>query len=138
MLTNLKIDDLIPQKHPFVLVDQLLTCDEAIIESSFLVPDIHPLVHNGKLCEGGLVENIAQTSAAGNGYEAQRKGVQPAKGFIAGIKNLIIIGLPKSGSRIFTKVYHQDRVMGYNLIKGEVFEGEKLLASCEMKVYCPD
>lgn len=132
------IDDLIPQRHPFVLVDELISCENSIFVSSFLIPENHPLVNNGKLSEGGLTENIAQTAAAGNGFEAKKNGIEIPKGFIAGIKNLKLNRLPLCNSRIITKVILQDRIMGFNLIKGEIFEEKELIASCEMKVYCPE
>jgi predicted hotdog family 3-hydroxylacyl-ACP dehydratase len=134
---NINIEDLIPQRHPFILLDQLISCNDKLIESSFQIPENHSMVTNGKLCEGGLIENIAQTAAAGNGYEAKEKGLDIPKGFIAGIKNLWIKRLPLVNSNLKTKVIQQDRIMGFNLIKGEVLEGEEIIVSCEMKIYCP-
>lgn len=138
MEININMADLIPQRHPFILVDKLISCNDKLIESSFQIPENHSMVTNGKLCEGGLIENIAQTAAAGNGYEAKGKGLDIPKGFIAGIKNLWIKHLPEVNSQLFTKVILQDRIMGYNLMKGEVFEGEEIIISCEMKIYCPE
>jgi len=132
------MDDLIPQKHPFVLVDELISCEESLFVGSFKIPENNPLVNNGKLSGGGLTENIAQTAAAGNGFEAKEKGIEVPKGFIAGIKNLKIYRLPSSNSLIITKVIRQNRIMDFNLIKGEIFEGKELIARCEMKIYCPE
>lgn len=137
MEINITIEGLIPQKHPFILVDKLISCNNKLIESSFQIPEDHSMVTNGKLCEGGLIENIAQTAAAGNGYEAIEKGLDIPKGFIAGIKNLWIKRLPEEKSQLFTKVMLQDRIMGFNLINGEVFEDQEMIVSCEMKIYCP-
>lgn len=131
------IDDLIPQKDPFVLVDKLISCENNIIISRFKIPKKHPLVHNGRLSEGGLTENIAQTAAAGNGFEAFENGAEIPKGFIAGIKNLKFEQLPLSESQIETKVYQLGKVLDYNLIKGEIFLEGELISSCEMKIYVP-
>lgn len=132
-----QITNLIPQKDPFVLVDELISCSDIITECGFLIPDSHPLVHNGKLSEGGLTENIAQTAAAGNGYQSIKNDTAVPNGFIAGIKNLKVIRLPLCNSRIRTIVTQENRVMDYNLIKGEVFQNDECIASCEMKIYCP-
>ena len=137
MEINIKIEDLIPQKHPFILVDELISCNDEFIASTFQIPKSHPLVNQGKLCEGGLIENLAQTAAAGNGYEAKINGTGTPKGFIAGIKNLRIQRLPEVNNILSTRVTRLDRIMGYNLIKGEVFENAEIIASCEMKIYCP-
>lgn len=133
-----KISDLIPQKHPFVLVDELISCSDKITECGFQIPENHPLVHNGMLTEGGLTENIAQTAAAGNGYLSLKKNTTVPNGFIAGIKNLKVMHLPLCNSHIRTIVTQENRVMDYNLIKGEVFQNEECIASCEMKIYCPE
>ncbi len=130
-------ENLIPQKHPFVLVDRLISFTDTVSICEFTVPEKHPLVNNGKLCEGGLVENIAQTAAAGNGYQANKMGMEVPKGFIAGIKNVKIIRLPHVFSILKTVVTQENRVMDYNLIKGEVFLNDELIASCAMKIYCP-
>ncbi|MGZ2369694.1 hypothetical protein ACXR6G_07890 [Ancylomarina sp. YFZ004] len=129
--------DLIPQKKPFVLVDELISCSDQITECGFIIPESHPLVHDGKLSEGGLTENIAQTAAAGNGYLSLKKDNAVPNGFIAGIKNLKIQRLPLCNSQIKTIVTQEYRVMDYNLIKGEVFQNDECIASCEMKIYCP-
>lgn len=136
MEININIEDLIPQRHPFILVDKLVSCNDKLIESSFQIPENHSMVTNGKLSEGGLIENIAQTAAAGNGYEAKGKGLDIPKGFIAGIKNIWIKRLPEANNKLLTKVIPQDRIMGFDLIKGEVFVGEEIIVSCEMKIYC--
>lgn len=137
MMISNNIEELIPQRHPFILVDQLVICNDKLIESSFQIPMKHPLVSNGQLSVGGLVENIAQTAAAGNGYEAREKGTDIPKGFIGGIKNLNVKRLPMTNSKLLTKVILQDRIMGFNLIIGEVIEGGEIIASCGMKIYCP-
>lgn len=131
------MDDLIPQRCPFVLVDELISCENGVFVSNFQIPEKHPMVYNGKLSEGGLTENIAQTAAAGNGFEAKEKGTEIPKGFIAGIKNLKLNRLPLSNSQIITKVILQNRIMDFNLIRGEIIEGDELIASCEMKIFCP-
>lgn len=131
------MDDLIPQRHPFVLIDKLIRCDEKVVESSFQIPFNHPLVNNGKLSEGGLVENIAQTAAAGNGFEAKKKYLEVPEGFIAGIKNLRVFCLPLCNSNLLTTIFLKDRILGYNLITGEIREGQDIIANCEMKIYCP-
>lgn len=131
-------DGLIPQKHPFVLVDQIISYTDKISICKFTIPKNHPLVSKGKLCEGGLIENIAQTAAAGNGYHAKEMNMDVPKGFIAGIKNIKIFLLPAIGCTLKTIVTPENRVMDFNLIKGEVFLNDELIASCNMKIYCPE
>ena len=131
------IIDLIPQRPPFLLIDELVSIEDNIITCSFTIPNGHVLVESGKLNEAGLVENIAQTAAAGNGYAAKEKGMNIPDGFIAGIRNLKINCLPSADKKLITKVFQLDRIMDFNLIRGEIRENENLVASCEMKIYCP-
>ena len=131
-------EGLIPQKHPFVLVDELISYTNNISICKFVISEKHPLVNDGVLSEGGLIENIAQTAAAGNGYSAKEIGLEVPKGFIAGIKNIKIFRLPSVGSTLKTVVSPENRVMDFNLIKGEVFLNDELIASCNMKIYCPE
>ena len=131
------IIDLIPQRPPFLLIDELASIENEIITCGFTVPQKHVLVVNGKLSEAGLVENIAQSAAAGNGYAAKENGINIPDGFIAGIKNLKINYLPSSDKKLITKVFQLNRIMDFNLIRGEIHENENLVASCEMKIYCP-
>lgn len=138
MIFYKNIIELIPQRPPFLLIDELVSVDNQIITCSFTVPHEHVLVEDGKLNEAGLVENIAQSAAAGNGYNAQKNGYSVPDGFIAGIKNLIVNYLPSANKKLITKVFQLDNVMGYSLIKGEIHENENLVASCEMKIYCPN
>jgi len=87
---------LIPQKPPFVMVDRLHHSDETVTRSGFRVTAENIFTINGQFAEAGLLENIAQTAAAGAGYKA-RLGNKPVEaGYIAVVKNLEIFGLPKT------------------------------------------
>jgi predicted hotdog family 3-hydroxylacyl-ACP dehydratase len=129
--------ELIPQRPPFLLIDELLSIENNVITCCFTIPQKHVLVENGKLSEAGLVENIAQTAAAGNGFIAKENDLEIPDGFIAGIKNLKVNSLPPANKKLITKVIQLEKIMGYSLIKGEIWTEENFIASCEMKIYCP-
>lgn len=125
---------LIPQKYPFVLVGKLLHFDEQMIRSSFLIPDQHVMVCNGVLTEGGLLENIAQTAAAGAGYQAVINQNKVKEGYIAAIKDLEIFDLPATGSELITEVTLEAQWANMNVITGKVWNNNDLVAQCEMKI----
>lgn len=127
----------IPQQNPFVLVDDLISSSEESTTCSFIIPEKHPLVCEGKLTEGGLCENIAQTAAAGNGFQSIQQNLAIPKGFIAGIKSFKLMRLPSINSNLKTVVTQENRVLDFNLVKGEIFQNDEVIASCEMKIYCP-
>ncbi len=131
-----EITNFIPQRPPFVLVDKLRLCNNEETISSFLVPDSHLMVKNNKLNAGGLVENMAQTAAAGTGYLSLLAGEEVKRGYIGAIKNLIIFKLPTTGTTLYTKTMSINKVLNVNIIKAQVHDMEGFeYAECEMKIF---
>lgn len=129
------ITAIIPQRPPFVLIDELVNCDGICSGTTFLVKADHILVNDGELSEAGITENIAQTAAAGLGYSGLKNNAPIVIGYIAAIKNLEIFALPKTGDTIATTVTIINQVFDVAIIAGEVKCGAMVLAKCEMKIY---
>ena len=125
---------LIPQRDPFVLIDELIEHNEDKTRSSFYIDQDHYLVENGSLSIYGLTENMAQTAAARSGYAAFISKEEPQLGFIGAISKLTVINLPAVGERIETKVNEVASFGSVSLVKAEVFMHSDLIASCEMKI----
>jgi len=125
----------IPQRPPFVMIDNLVSCDEQRTCTTLLVKDENVLVKNGELSEAGLTENIAQTAAAGAGYEAIMKNEPVKTGYIGAIKNLEVFALPKTGDMVETEVIIQNKIFDVTIIRGNVRRKDELLATCEMKIF---
>src|SRR4051812_15066149 len=64
LVTIENIISFIPQKPPFVMIDQLISSDETSTRTGFQVRADNIFVEDGFLTEPALVENIAQTAAA--------------------------------------------------------------------------
>jgi predicted hotdog family 3-hydroxylacyl-ACP dehydratase len=126
---------LIPQRQPFVMVDQLLSCNETTCTTIFKVIDGNVLVGNGDLSEAGLLENIAQTAAAGAGLRALQSNAPVLAGYIGAIKNFEVFELPKIGDVIETDIVIQQQIFDITLIAGSVKCGGHLIAKCEMKIF---
>jgi predicted hotdog family 3-hydroxylacyl-ACP dehydratase len=126
---------LIPQRPPFVMVDRLLEVEEASATSEFEVRSENILVEKGLLQETGVIENIAQTAAAMNGYHALSADSEVKNGYLGGIKDLEILSLPEVGETITTLVEELHNVMGASIVRAESRVGERVLARCEMKVF---
>ena len=62
------------------------------------------MVDDGKFTEAGLMENIAQTAAAGAGYVMLQSDEEVAIGYIGAVKNLEVVALPNVGDIINTSV----------------------------------
>jgi predicted hotdog family 3-hydroxylacyl-ACP dehydratase len=127
--------NLIPQKPPFVMIGRLLHWDEKLTRTSFLVNDDNVFVEDGEFREPGLIENIAQTAAAGAGYKAKQNGTTVAVGYIGAIKNLEIFALPKIQDELITEVIIEDQVFDITIITGKCWCNKILMAQCEMKIF---
>ena len=125
----------IPQRPPFVMVDQLLACDTLSSRTSLQIRSENILVDNGELSEAGLIENIAQTVAAGAGYTALKDNQPVLIGYIGAVKNLEIAALPKVGDVIITEVTVINQVFGVTIASGSVECEGATLAKCEMKIF---
>lgn len=134
MLPTYDIADLIPQKFPFVMIDQLTSSDDTITTTTFTVRDSNLLVTDGYFSEAGLIENIAQTAAARAGYFALSQNVPVPLGFIGSIKDLEIHELPPVGAALETEVKLLHQVFEVSVISGIIRCAGKLLVQCEMKI----
>lgn len=132
---QIPIPELIPQRPPFVLVDNFVFEDEETQYSVFRVPGDHVLVEEGVLLEAGLVENIAQTAAARAGYLCRRDGQPVPLGYIGAVQRLDIQELPLVDEEIRTTIAVRHQVFNATQIEGTVRRGDKILGTCEMKIF---
>lgn len=132
---HMDILELIPQRAPFVMINKLVSVQGRSATSVFQVTEENIFVNEGLFQESGLIENIAQTAAAMNGYHALVGGGAVKNGYIGGIKNLEIKSLPEVGNLLTTVVKEEHNVMNTSIIIGEIRVGDQPVATCEMKVF---
>lgn len=132
-MINLPAIDYIPQRPPFVMVDNIVDCDDVVIVTDFSVPQEHVLVRQGMLTAPGVMENIAQTCAARIGWMNRNKPVRI--GVIGSISKLNIVRLPKVGELLHTKVTVESEVFEATIVHAQTFVDEVLVAECDMKVF---
>lgn len=125
----------IPQRPPFVMIDEVLAAEQGRTQTTFTVRDGHMMVRNGCFTESGLVENMAQTAAAGTGYMAQQEGKPPAIGYIGALKSLKVSTLPAVGDTITTEVIFLHQVLNVHVVEGKVTLDGAEIARCEFKIY---
>jgi len=94
----------IPQRTPFVMVDEILEVSETSTRSKFLIRPENIFIEKGYFKEPGLVENIAQTAAARAGYIAHTENKPVRVGYIGAIKNLQVFFFPKTGDELITEI----------------------------------
>jgi len=125
----------IPQRPPFVMIDKVISSTEAESISQFTIRNGHLLVENNLFTESGLVENMAQTAAAGTGFRAQQSGQPAPVGFIGALKGLQVTELPSVGDTITTTVSFIHQVMNAHIVQGVVRIGQREIARCELKIF---
>ena len=117
------------------MIDEVVHADEKHTQTTFRIKEDNVLVDGGFFTEGGLIENMAQTAGAGTGYMAIHKGKPMPMGYIAALRNVHILALPKVNDTITTEVFFEQVVMSFHLVKGKVIAGNKEIASCEFKIF---
>ncbi len=125
----------IPQKPPMVMVDRLIEVNDQAPVTEFLIRDDNVFVENGVFREAGLIENMAQTAAAGAGAKPEMAGKEARVGFIGGIRNLAIHSLPKVGDCLETRITMLHEVFDARIVQGEVLLQGHVIASCELKIF---
>ena len=125
----------IPQRPPFVMIDELISADEKVSKTSFIIRENNLLVKNGRFTEGGLVENMAQTGAAGTCYRIRHEGKPAPVGYIGGLKNLSVSRLPAVGEQIITEVSFVHKILNVHIVQGRVFADGEEIAACELKIF---
>ncbi len=125
----------IPQRPPFVMIDSVVRAGMDVTVTTFTVREGHTLVSDGFFTEPGLVENMAQTAAAGTGYRASQEGKPAPVGFIGALKGLRVHELPPVGATIRTEVAFLQQVMQAHLVVGKVMLDDREIASCEFKIF---
>ena len=134
-LRDIDIHELLPQQEPFVMVSRLVHFDDVrtICEMNIQADNI--FVEDGHFNASGMIENIAQTCAARIGYVNKfilKKAVQI--GFIGAIRNLEVTDLPEVGQQITTIVDVIEEVFGMTLASAVIKQGNRTLATTEMKI----
>jgi predicted hotdog family 3-hydroxylacyl-ACP dehydratase len=126
--------DLIPQRPPMTMIDSLIAADEKSARGQLYILESNLFNDNGVLAEPGLIEFIAQTAAAYTGYKNKTTNKEVSEGYIGAIKNLVIYELPKIDSPIESEIVVENEIMGYTIIAGRVYQDDRLLAECEMRI----
>jgi 3-hydroxyacyl-[acyl-carrier-protein] dehydratase len=125
----------IPQAPPFEMIDRLVEASETLTQTELHIREGHLFVENGVFTEPGLIENMAQTAAAGTGFKAAQEGLPAPVGFIGAIKDLKINICPPVGATISTIVKPITQIMQVHVIHAQVQWKEQTIAEAEFKIF---
>jgi len=134
MIANKKsVKNLIPQKLPFVMVDELVAYSEESLNSQFTIVADNLFFHNGYFVESGIIEHMAQSVALHTGYQFFLLKKPAPTGYIGSIKSIEITRLPTLNEVLETSVSIIQEFMGITLVEIEVKINNELLAKGQMK-----
>lgn len=129
------IESLIPQRPPFVMIDELIAPGGKFSGTRFQIRADNIFAADNRFTEPGLLENIAQTAAARAGFEAKKENAPVRVGYIGAVKNFEVFELPVVGSIIETEIVIGNQVFDVSVIKGTIRCNGKVIAKCEMKIF---
>ncbi len=127
------LQNLIPQKPPFVMVGKLLEYSDKKIVSGLIVPEDNIFVFENRFMAPGLIENMAQTVALHTGYKYYLAQKPAPTGYIGAIKKATVNALPFVGQELETTVEILHDIMGITMVSAVVTCEGIVLATSEMK-----
>ena len=133
-ISKTEIEFYIPQRAPFIMVDNLLDVLPEKFETDFLILPDNIFLENGILREFALIENIAQSSSAGLAIIKKYRGENPVEGFMGAISKLKLYDLPRVHDTIYTIVTLIAQLENMFLLKGENHVNGRKLLECELKL----
>ena len=134
IITKEKIENYIPQRPPFVMIDNLVEASEVIFKSDFKIVEGNIFLDNNYLREFALIENIAQTSSVGLAITKKFIGTKKPDGYLGGISKLKLYEVPKLNDTISTVIHLLASFENMFLVKGVNYLDGKMLMECEMKL----
>ena len=137
-IEDITLRELIPQRHPFVMIDRLLSCDMVVTTTTLEVREDNLFVTEGRFSAEGLMENIAQTCAARMGYINLSKGDKVKIGVIGAVSNFEVFRTPRVGEHIVTTIEVEEELFQITLVKAFIKCDDELLAQSNMKIALMD
>ena len=129
------IRELIPQRPPMLLVDELTEASADSSTTTYRVREDAALVSNGMLSEAGIIEHMAQSASALAGFLAVENGAtEPPLGMIGEVRNFKLAKQPAVGESLTTKVVMGLSVNGVTNVGIETRNEGELVATCELKI----
>ena len=134
IISKEQIENFIPQRPPFIMIDNLLEASAAFFKTDFRIEPENIFLEDEYLREFALIENIAQTSSAGLAVTHRYTGTTKPNGYLGGISKLKLYQLPKLYDTIATTVSLVTQLENMFLVKGVNYLNGKMLMECEMKL----
>lgn len=116
LLNKEAVENLLPQKFPFVMVDKMYSYTETSLVSGLKIQSDNIFVNNNSFLEAGIIEHMAQSVALHTGYEFFLKNETAPTGYIGSIKDIEIKKCPKVDDTIQSAVTILQEFAGITLV----------------------
>ena len=83
------VENLLPQKFPFVMVDRMFAYSETSLISGLNIKKDNIFVDQNTFLEAGLIEHMAQSVALHTGYQFFLKNEIAPTGYIGSLKDIL-------------------------------------------------
>jgi len=133
LLEKEAVENLIPQKFPFVMIDRMFSYTETTLVSGLNIQEDNIFVKQGLFLEAGIIEHMAQSVALHTGYQFFLKNETAPTGYIGSIKEIEIKRLPKINDTIQSNVTILQEFAGVTLVDIVTFLNDEEIASGQMK-----
>jgi len=128
------LSEKIPHRAPILCVDSIREADRCGASTEFVVRE-GPHVEDGRMWEVGMIEGLAQTTAALENPLGIPPEARPGLGMLVGLRDFAVHRRPRVGERVVWRVAVLRRFGPFLLVRGEVRVEDELLAGGELRFY---
>jgi len=133
LLEKNAVENLLPQKFPFVMVDRMYSFTETSLISGLDIQKDNIFIDNDTFLEAGLIEHMAQSVALHTGYQFFLKNEKAPTGYIGSIKEIEIKKLPQVSNNIQSTVTILQEFAGITLVNIVTTLNNEEIAKGQMK-----
>lgn len=133
LLEKNAVENLLPQKFPFVMVDKMYSFTETSLVSGLQIQNDNIFFDNNTFLEAGLIEHMAQSVALHTGYGFFLRNEIAPTGYIGSIKDIEIKKLPEINDTIQSTVTILQEFGGITLVDIVTTLNNEEIAKGQMK-----
>jgi predicted hotdog family 3-hydroxylacyl-ACP dehydratase len=131
------IKRLIPQREPFIMVDEIEATDGTHAVSALAVrSDNYFMLPDGTISETGVIEHIAQSCSALMGCQALDQHLaNPPVGLIGEVKRFECQRRPQAGEKVSTTIEFGFTFGNVTIATGESRVDDESIAKAQLKIF---
>lgn len=133
------IKRLIPQRDPFMMMDEIEASDGThAVTALTVLKENYFILYDGTMAETGMIEHIAQSCSALMGLQAleqENPRENPPVGLIGEVKRFECQRRPKIGEKVTTNIEFGFTFGNVTMATGESRVGDETIAKAQLKIF---